>query len=245
MVSAEIAEPLCERGVKQRRLDSLFLLGILFHMPSVEPCKDAVGFDCSAKLNAQSAKIAAAMGFKFAVRYVGLSHPNAGDIDVGELSVILGEIGALWLVQHPRLPGWTPNAHLGQTDAIAAVRNADAVGYLPGSVLWQDLEGVAADSSSTAVIDYCGAYGETLLAGGYLHGLYDGFSSILTPLQLYSALGTVKTYWAASPSYVLPVRGFAVTQVVEDFYVRALGFKIDIDFAGQDVLGDRPMWMAA
>jgi|SRR5882672_4324428 len=213
--------------------------------PFAAPCNDAIGFDCNTKLTVASARIAAAMGFKFATRYVGISHPNPGDIDVNETQIILGEIGALWVVQHVLNPGWSPSMQLGQSHGQAAVRNAQLAGYIGGAVLWQDLEGILAGTSGQAVIDYCGAYGTVLLAEGYLHGLYDGFNAILSASQLYHSLPTVRTYWAASPRYTLPVRGFAKVQVVEDFTPRALGFPIDIDMCGEDALGDRPMWMRA
>jgi hypothetical protein len=213
-------------------------------MPSVTACSDAIGFDCNTKLTLASARAAAAMGFRFVARYVGLSQPNAGDLDPDETQIVLGEIGALWVVQHCLNPGWSPSGQLGQAHGTAAARNALAAGYELGAVVWQDLEGVAPGTPAQSVIDYCDQWGDAIIHAGFLHGLYSGFGSMLSAEQLY-ALPTVHTYWAASPSYYLPTRGFAMIQIVEDITPRNLGFQIDIDMCGADALGGRPLWMAA
>jgi len=213
-------------------------------MPSVVACADAIGFDCSTKLTVASAKAAAKMGFKFAMRYTGLSQPNPEDIDPNEVQIVLGEIGALWVIQHCLNPGWSPSGSLGQAHGTAAGRNALAGGYAQGDHLWQDLEGVAIGTPAQSVIDYCDAWGDAVERAGYLHGLYVGFGSALSAEQLF-ALRTPHAYFAASPTYFLPTRGYAITQIVEDVEPRALGFKIDVDMAGADALGGRPLWMAA
>jgi glycoside hydrolase-like protein len=214
-------------------------------MPSVAPCNDAVGFDCSAKISMASGKHLSAMGFKFAVRYVGLSQPNASDIDPDEMAIILGEVGALWLVQHPLNAGWSPSGQLGQAHGTSAARNAKAAGYLSAAVLWQDLEGVSEASSMQSVIDYTNEWGNAVTAAGFLHGLYVGFDAILTPSQLYRSLPTVRTYWSDFGSRAVEVRGFAMKQYTNSISLPDVPFAVDLDICGPDMLGARPTWMIA
>lgn len=211
----------------------------------VRPCDDALGFDCSTKLTDDSATKLAAMGCKFAIRYVGVSQNGPADIDAAEIAIVMDRIGALWLVQHARRAGWTPSGQLGQADGTAAARNAKLVGYLPGAVLWQDLEGVSPLALPQAVIDYTNAFGSTLLAAGYAHGLYDGYSAILSPTQLFQNLGTVHSYWSDFATRALPGRGFALKQLCNSITVPAVGFDVDFDMCHADAFGDRPRWMAA
>jgi len=213
-------------------------------MPTVAPCSDAVGFDCSAKLTSQTAKQLAAMGFRFAVRYVGLSQPNAADIDSIEMGIILEDIGALWLVQHPLNPGWSPSGQLGQAHGTAAARNAKAAGYLPAANLWQDLEGVSSTSKPQDVIDYCNEWGNAVIAAGFLHGLYVGYDAILSAQELY-ALPTVRSYWSDFGNRSVAIRGFAMKQLTNDTVIPDLPFPIDLDLVHADMLGARPTWMMA
>jgi len=213
-------------------------------MPFARPCADAVGFDCSTKLTATSARALAAMGFKFAIRYVGISTNGPDDIDANETSIIMGEIGALWLVQHPRLPGWSPSTQLGDMDAVAAVRNATAGNYEGGATLWTDLEGIKPGTSPQAVIDYANTFYSRAASEGFPQGVYDGYSEILTPDQLFHSLKTT-AYWSDFETKALPVRGFALKQVCNSLTVLGVGFDIDIDLCHADLLGDRPTWMAA
>jgi Domain of unknown function (DUF1906) len=213
-------------------------------MPSVGPCKDAVGFDTSAKLCRASAKAAATMGFQFAIQYVSLGDPLASDVDAETIAVITGEIGAVWIIQRVRNPGWSPAKVIGQADGRAAAANALRAGYLAGATLWQDLEGIAAGTSPQAVIDYTCAWGDAVLAEGYLHGLYAGYAGILTPAQLYATLPTVRSYWVDyGVGRSVAVRGESLRQVCGSVMIPSLGVEVDIDICHADLLGGRPMWM--
>lgn len=215
-------------------------------MPTAVPCSDAVGFDCSEKLTAASAKALAAMGFKFAIRYVGVSKNGPDDIDANETAIIMGEIGALWLVQHPRLPGWTPSGPRGEIDALSAVRNAQAAGYAPGATLWTDLEGINTSTPAQAVIDYANAFFDRAKVEGFPQGIYDGYSAIVTPDQLFHELYAT-AYWSDFATRALPVRGFALKQVCNTLTLPLSSgpFDVDIDMCHADLLGGRPMWMTA
>lgn len=182
-------------------------------------------------------------GYVGVMRYVSLPDPNdptkleskAFDVTGVEVGCILDAGLQLILVQHVRNPQWMPKAHDGRLDASAAAMHADSVGYPAGAHLFADWEGAAGTPDEST--RYLEDWGRTARAGGFLGGLYVGYSTILSPDELYS-LPDFTSYWSDRGPRIVSVRGFSIKQ---GGAVTVAGVEFDVDTVTADRKGDLPM----
>lgn len=204
------------------------------------PATPGAWVDTSTPITPHVAAALKAAGKVGVFRYVPLPGNSAkADISGVELGCLLDAGLEVGLVQHvrgepPKRPLWQPGAHDGVLDAQAAIACAQAAGYPPGCHIFQDLE--ACDGSSMQVLTYCIDWGRTMLAGGYLCGLYVGYAAVLTPDALY-ALPSPTSYWSDAGRRQVSTRGCAVQQAGS---VDLAGVGFDVDLIAPDALGGLP-----
>jgi hypothetical protein len=204
------------------------------------------GFDTATVLTAADATSFAAAGFRYAIRYVSRTTPEAAaDLSAAEATAILQAGLALMAVQHCEAEGWTPSEQLGTAYGQAAAANAAAAGLLPGVNLWLDLEGVASDTAAQIVVAYCNAWYDAVAAAGYLPGLYVGVGQVLTGEQLYYDL-KFQYYWTPPSQYVptIAVRGSCLRQTINAGF-ELDGIAYDEDMTIADTRGHTPVWLVA
>src|SRR5258705_10042608 len=111
---------------------------------NVGPLPDgARGFDVNKPVDAASAKLAIAMKYQFAVRYIRRDPVNPKDITAGELAGLLEAGLGVMLVQHVASENvWRPTAQLGVRYGATAAEECQKVGLPLGVTVWLDLEGV-------------------------------------------------------------------------------------------------------
>src|SRR5690606_40406 len=92
------------------------------------------------------------------------------------------------------------------------------------------------------IIDYCNAWYDEVLCGGYTPGIYVGFDNFLTSEDLYWKL-KFKHYWK-SFSRVPDVykRGYEMVQLE---WKTVNGIQLDTDEVTGDRLGNKPIFMEA
>lgn len=194
--------------------------------------------DTSAKLTADVLSAVVDAGYAGVVRYVRLPGvSDTWDIDADELSMILGAGLGLLLVQHVRYPGWNPASYSGKQDAAAAVERARAAGYVAGSHIFLDLEGIKAKATD-ATIRFANDWADAVVAAGYKAGCYVGYAVPLTAAQLYD-LHRIDSYWSDAGRRAVAKRGFAVRQRAE---IMIAGVPFDPDDVAPDEEGDTPSW---
>ena len=197
------------------------------------------GFDTNTKLNAKTAQNLTRAPLpngnvsKFCWRYVSLSNPLPGDLDIEERDAILNAGLTLLLVQHVNYPGWFAAATLGSSHGQAAAAHAKLVEYPQGAHLACDLEGVNDESTPAQVIDYVNGWCRAVIAAGYLPCLYVGYACGLTPQQLWE-LPLVSRYWSDFGKRNVANRGFTCVQSPQ---VTVAGVQVDPDHAMPDKLG--------
>lgn len=201
------------------------------------------GIDTDTKLTADTAQAFATDGFDFVVRYLTRNaSESANDLSTSEAMDILQAGLALMAVQHSPAAGYSPTASLGTQYGQHAAANARAVGLPSGVSIWMDLEGVAENTLSSNVIDYCNAWYVCVLQAGYVPGLYVGAGSILTSDELYSKL-RFQRYWQSGSSVPdVSERGYCMVQTISSSYVLD-GVAYDLNFVQADNLGDTPFWL--
>jgi hypothetical protein len=183
----------------------------------------------------------AANGYAGVVRYVPLPGNKLDpDIDSKELGSILDAGLALLLVQHVRNPKWNPARHPGEIDAAAAIKVANAAGYLPGAHVFLDLEGISGNAADTKA--FAEAWAAAIVQAGYRAGCYVGYDVPLDAVQLYD-LRNIRSYWSDAGTRVVARRGFAMKQQQPSIIIA--GVEFDIDTMQPDNLGDTPFWMIA
>jgi hypothetical protein len=208
------------------------------------------GVDTDSRLTAASAKALRAAkykgnGIEFVVRYVSIGQESGWDITAAEVGYILGAGLALLLVQHVRMPNWTPSAYQGGIDGAQAAKNAAAVGYAKGCHLVVDLEGVHPGTPASVVIAYINAWAKAVVSAGYQAMVYVGYNTMLTPEQLYEDLPDVHAYWSDFGSREVAVRGFMMKQLTDTQEIPGVPFSIDPDKIMPDNNGALPTWMIA
>jgi hypothetical protein len=205
----------------------------------------AKGFDTDTPLTASTAQAFADAAFVFVLRYISRgSTESKSDLSTAEAQAILQAGLALMPVQHVAAAGWTPSAALGTEYGNNAATHARQVGFPDGVNVWLDLEGIAANTPATAVVDYCNAWYRAVAQANYLPGLYVGANAILDGAELYSQL-SFQRYWQ-SGSHVPEVatRGYCMAQTISSSDVLA-GVTYDLDVTQDDNLGDTPCWLQA
>jgi hypothetical protein len=204
----------------------------------------AHGFDADTVLTAKNCRDAKAVGFSFAIRYVGRDDTaGAGNLTPAETQTILAAGLGLMAVQHVATAGWSPSAVLGRSYGKAAAAHAAIAGLIPGANLWVDLEGIDRAAAAEDVIAYCNAWAGEAMSGGFVPGIYVGANAILSGAQLYWRL-QLRHYWQ-SGSIVpdIPHRGYQMKQrIVNDD--KPFGVEIDRNVAMNDSFGEGALMMA-
>lgn len=208
------------------------------------------GFDTAVRLTPSMMKAFFDHGYRYAVRYVrrGKAHLDA-DLNTKEAESLLEAGLGLMVVQYVESEtSWIPTPAKGTSNGGVAGREATKVGVPHGVILWCDLEGVAAGTPATDVIEYCNRWHHSVAGAGYLPGLYVGWHSGLTPKQLYEELRFTH-YWAAynlNADQAPLVRGVQMKQGSAKPADRPPGVTIefDTDLVGADKLGGRPTVVA-
>jgi hypothetical protein len=212
---------------------------------TVQPIPNgAHGFDANAVLTARNCAAAKAMGFAFAIRYVGRGAADgAGNLSTAEAQVILAAGLGLMAVQHVAQAGWKPTAALGQTNGQHAALHASAIGFPGGVNLWVDLEGIDHGTGAEDVIGYCNAWCAEAVQAGFVPGVYVGANAILSGDQLYWRL-QLKHYWKSGSTVpAIPLRGYQLVQRIVSGD-RPFGVGIDRNVAITDGFGDAALMLA-
>lgn len=171
-------------------------------------------------------------------RYVALpNNPSDGDISASELARLTDASLGVWLVQHPRSPGWNPAAHSGGIDGDRAANLALAAGYPLGCHLYLDVEGCALGASPIAAINFAEDWSDAVNKAGYLPALYRGYDSFLTPGVAYS-MPRFSSYWLAPGQPPTETRGDAIVQGAT-VTIAGVG-NVDCNEIVQDKLGSLP-----
>lgn len=207
------------------------------------------GFDANVPITAEAARAFYARGYRFAVRYVPRVKRRPNDLSRVELATLLRAGLALSVVQHVPLPGWYPDAPLGEMYGQVAALEADDAGYSVGATLWCDLEEVAKAATRRQIIEYGNAWYDAVQDAGYQPGLYVGYGAGLTAQDLFHTL-KFRTYWSAynlDADRYPAVRGVCMRQHAAGASDRVPGvsFEFDVNLAGKDALGDSPKFMLA
>ena len=177
-------------------------------------------------------------------RYVPLPgyENSTGDITSLELQSICARptCNRVWLVQHPRNPGWDPTRENPELDAKVAVARARGVSYAQGAHLFVDLEGFGAEVTGPQVIAYAARWQHVVIAEGYRAGAYVGYAVRASASDLYELLPG-DCYWSAFNlgAFVVAKRGYAIKQQ-STITVAGVGF--DPNRVAPDELGGMP-WM--
>src|SRR5215475_5975798 len=112
------------------------------------------GLDLNRPITSAEAAALAEHGYDFAVRYVRRKDKHSYDLSAKEARAILDSGLGLMVVQHVAPEGWKPSARLGSTYGNTAAAEAARIGVPPGVTVWCDLEGVSANASTKAIIDF-------------------------------------------------------------------------------------------
>lgn len=200
------------------------------------------GFDTATVLTAKEAQEFFQAGYAFCFRYLSRgSGQNPGDLSANEAEVILNSGLALGAVQHVLAQGWTPTQELGTEYGTNAAHNATSIGLSGGMNIWLDLEGVNTTTPAQQVIDYCNAWYDAVVAGGFVPGIYVGAACGLTGTQLYSNL-KFQHYWKSESKVPdIPNRGY---QMIQSFVQNSVfGIGIDADATQNDLKGGAVLWL--
>jgi murein DD-endopeptidase MepM/ murein hydrolase activator NlpD len=203
------------------------------------------GFDCDSVLSDSQIAGLKSAGFTFCLRYISLGQTEAaGDLTNREAERILSGGLGLMPVQHVMRAGWTPSAQLGaQYGRNAAQHAATEIGIPTGIVVWVDLEGIAAGTPASAVIDYCNAWINEVESAGYISGVYVGANAILSGDELYYNIKTTHYWKSGSNVPEIPLRGYQMVQrIVTGDSVAGVG--IDRNVTLTDAFAGTVIWLA-
>jgi hypothetical protein len=197
------------------------------------------GFDVNSQLSANHANNIRNAGYDFCIRYIPRKASLIkGNITHQEALDILNAGLALMVVQHVDNPGWVASADLGKAYGAYAVEYVgEFVGLPPGVIIWLDLEEVS--GSDQAIIDYCNTWYEEVKNAGYEPGIYCGFGTQLSSIQLYQKL-KFQHYWRAYNGPDVAVRGYQLLQKTQKLVD---GFWIDPNETQDDNHGGKVQWL--
>lgn len=197
------------------------------------------GFDCNTIVTPAAAALMKTAGYDFVYRYVPRGGVNTQDLTTKEANDIIYSGLGLGVVQHVAPENWTASGPLGARYGAYAAARVAAIGFPTGTIIWCDLEGLAAESAQQ-VIDFCNEWHKAVVAVGFQSGLYVGWHPRLDPQQLYSLL--TSRYWGAYNEDVMPAtRGLQLKQSAATAADRVAGitFQFDVNHAMPDKLGGR------
>lgn len=205
------------------------------------PPQGAIGGDTSGAFSPSMAQQLAALGYKFALRYVLI--PNGAivpkPLTPAEAASLRALGVAIGLVQGIQQPSQISAAN-GSRDGQSAAAQAQALGYPPGAVLWYDLEGVF--PSASVLIDYLNNWCRAVQAASYMPGLYNGPQSPLNAAQIQALI--FPRYWGPDAKAPKPARGYCMQQM-HPSNVPMAGTAVDPDIVLKDTRGDLPIFWAA
>jgi hypothetical protein len=180
----------------------------------------AWGVDCDTVLAATIAAGLRAAGAAFALRYLGSLTP-------GELQAIL-ETGMLVGVV----------TYADEWEGASTVADLRALGVPAGVTVWLDVEGLGPGVTADEATAKINAWSETVVAAGYLAGLYVGDSQPLDAAQLYAMAPTA--YWRSASLVVEPECGY---QLVQSPTTTLAGVSVDVDYVMPDRRGRLPAFV--
>jgi hypothetical protein len=209
----------------------------------------AIGFDTDTTLSAAQYRECYALGFRFAIRYLG-------DLTSDEVDAALASNMLLGVVQHAHLPGWTVTPLLGQADGRRAVVDANAAG-LPPMPIFIDLEEPAPETTINDLHEYSYECCKIVRGAGHEAGVYWGAGLPGDAQGVYHLAFT--RYWKSFSNVITPWRrGYQLLQLfhfpkgeclVRDVFPEAsplvANVAIDVDVALSDYQGSRPRMLAA
>lgn len=205
------------------------------------PPQGTMGGDTSGALTGTMPAQYAALGYKFALRYVlipqGAIVPKP--LTTLEAAQLRAQGVAIGLVQAIQQPSQI-SATNGTRDGASAVTQAQALGYPAGAVVWYDLEGVF--PSASVLIDYLNNWCRQLQAAGYIPGLYNGPQSPLTAAQIQALI--FPRYWGPDAKVPTPSRGYCMVQT-HPSNIPMAGTAVDPDIVLRDTRGDLPVFWGA
>jgi Domain of unknown function (DUF1906) len=211
----------------------------------------AIGFDCDTRLTAAQYLEMRALGFRFAIRYLG-------DLASAEVDDALNAGLLVGAVQHAHAADWVVGSlgHTGAEDGARAARDA-LYAELPTSLpLYCDLEEPSPTTSVASVHAYSAGWCAAVVAAGFEARVYWGAGMPGSPVELYQLAFT--GYWRSFSNVITPWgRGYQMMQLFQyprgELLVRdafpscsplVAGVAIDVDVAGSDYKGGRPRFVA-
>lgn len=202
------------------------------------PATPGPTFDTATKIRSrETADALWRAGYRNVGRYLPLPNNDpSGDIDAPELDLLCGIGFGVFLIQHPRAPGWRPADHSGASDGITAVNRARMAGYPNRCHIYFDLEGIDGTVEETRV--WVSSALATVRLAGYGGGVYVGFEQPLSPMDLY-LLHNANTYGCDWGDRQVAERGFAWKQTAPDILVA--GVRIDKGVILPDLKGELPI----
>lgn len=213
------------------------------------------GFDSACKINSEILEALTNKDFKFCIRYLTLGpYQNTNmDLSYEEAELILNHGLALFAVQHAPAPNWDLYDPISQGNEYGtqAAQNAKSIGLPPGMNIWCDLEGLLDGISASQVETYCKHWYDSVLALGYVPGIYIGYDTYLSSSDLYHKL-PFQHYWKGMSS-VPPVehRGYQLVQHYpsESLELPCSGdpnqqFQFDTNTTQTDHKGGQVIWLA-
>jgi hypothetical protein len=210
------------------------------------PPRSTIGFDTSAALSATQATELAEAGYRFAIRYVGLSGSTPSwALSKAEIASLQAAGLAIGVVQTFRETGIT--AAQGTADGAWAASQVAGLGIPSGIVIWCDMEGTYSGITADVLTQYLDNWGKAVQSGGYQVGLYCAGQPLLSWSQIF-ALPPFTHYWQAGDYAVempaVPGRGFQMYQMAP-WNLAAAGTLIDVDVVEQDLEGGTPVFWPA
>lgn len=175
-------------------------------------------------------------------RYVPLPGNDASrDCSRNEATNITNRGLGLWLVQHVRMPGWSPGQHSGGADGLHAAQWAASIDYQAEAHIFLDLEGIEPYTPHVAVAteQYAVAWAASVRQLGFSAGLYVGYDVPLSPRELYMLHG-FDAYWSDPGPRSVITRGFCCVQGRQ---VKIAGVSFDEDTIQLDKLGCVFAWV--
>jgi Domain of unknown function (DUF1906) len=210
-------------------------------MSIVKQATPGMAFDIDQEVTASLADAFLKAGYSACLRYLPRTPALIpGNLTSGEKDTILNAGLSLSAVQHCPIPGWNPTAALGTEYGTYAAKYAAEIGLPPGMNLFLDLETPSASATAQDCIDYANAWYDSVLAAGYIPGVYLGFGLPLSSKQLHDDL-KFSHYWRAYNGPDVATRGY---EIVQHTAKTLNGISYDPNTVSADALGGLPMWLS-
>src|SRR4029077_19885746 len=164
----------------------------------------AIGFDTNTRLSLEQYRVLRALGFRFAIRYLG-------DLKSDEVDDALAADLMLGVVQHAHYSGWDVGNHPGSDDGKRAVSDAHAAA-LPLMPLFADLEEPSPSTTVTDIEQWSAQWCAAVVHPGHEAQVYWGAGMPGDSKQLYQLAFT--GYWSSFSNVIVPWRcGYKMRQL--------------------------------